>query len=238
VLLPPLPFAAALAQTVGFPIVVLLSWIPYHLRARTLAAEGRPVPTWRQACFVAALLVLLLAVSPPVDTLSDQLLMAHMAEHLLIGDLAALLLVLGMTGPMIAPLLRNRFLSPLRGLSHPVVALVVWGVNFYAWHSPFLYQAALRHDALHALEHATFLAFGIAVWMALLGPLPKPQWFSNGARLVYVVAVRLVGTVLANILIFGGTFFYPFYRAGDAHWHISPIADQVAAGGLMSRRAF
>ena len=125
-----------------------------------------------------------IAVSPPVDTLSDQLLMAHMAEHLLIGDIAALLLVLGMTGPLIAPLLRNPVIARLRVLAHPVVAIVLWAVNFYVWHSPYLYQAALRHDALHALEHATFLIFGMAVWMALLGPLPKPPWFNNAARLV------------------------------------------------------
>ena len=124
-------------------------------------------------------------------------------------------------------------IARLRVLTHPVVAIVVWAINFYVWHTPFLYQAALRHDALHALEHATFLAFGMSVWMALLGPLPKPAWFNNAARLVYIVAVRLVGTVLANILIFGGTVFYPIYRSGDAQWHISPIADQVAAGGLM-----
>ena len=62
---------------------------------------------------------------------------------------------------------------------------------------------------------------------------PSPRWFGNGARLVYIIAVRLIGTVLANVLIFGGTVFYPYYRAGDAHWHISPMADQVAAGGLM-----
>ena len=86
---------------------------------------------------------------------------------------------------------------------------------------------------MHALEHATFLVFGMGVWMALLGPLPKPAWFGNAARLGYIIAVRLVGTVLANILIFGGTVFYPNYRSGDAHWHISPIADQVYAGGLM-----
>jgi cytochrome c oxidase assembly factor CtaG len=233
VLLSALPFADTPAQTIGVPVLLVLSWIPYHLRARTLAAERRPVPTWRRACFAAGLLVLLLATSPPVDTLSDQLLVAHMAEHLLIGDVAALLLVLGLTGPLMAPLLRMRFVSGLRVLCHPVVAIVVWAVNFYAWHDPTLYQAALRHDGLHALEHATFLAFGMAVWMALLGPLPKPQWFTNSARLVYIVAVRLIGTVLANILIFGGTVFYPIYRSGDAHWHISPIADQVAAGGLM-----
>jgi cytochrome c oxidase assembly factor CtaG len=156
-----------------------------------------------------------------------------MAEHLLIGDLAALLLVLGLTGPLIAPLLRNRTISRLRVLTHPVVAVCVWGVNFYVWHAPALYQAALRHDGIHAVEHASFLGFGMAVWMALLGPLPKPAWFGNGARLVYIIAVRLIGTVLANVMVFGGTAFYPYYRPGDAHWHIRPFADQVTAGGLM-----
>jgi cytochrome c oxidase assembly factor CtaG len=226
-------FADTPAQEIGFPVLVVLAWIPYHLRARTLARAGRPVRTWRQACYAAGLVAVLVAISPPVDKLSEQLLVAHMAEHLLIGDIAALLLVLGLTGPVIAPLLRNHVIARLRVLAHPVVAVVVWGVNFYAWHSPYLYQEALRHPVLHGLEHLTFLAFGMAVWMALLGPLPKPQWFTNWARLGFVVAVRLIGTVLANILIFGGTVFYPYYRPGDALWHISSIGDQVAAGGLM-----
>jgi cytochrome c oxidase assembly factor CtaG len=229
----PLPLALTPVQSIALPVVVLLSFVPYWIRARTLAAEQRPVPGWRVACFACGLLVLEIALSAPVDTLSDQLLVAHMAEHLLIGDVAALLLVLGLTGPMMAPLLRNPVVARLRVLSHPVVAILVWAVNFYIWHLPALYQAALRHDALHALQHATFLAFGIAVWMALLGPLPKPAWFSNAGRLIFIVAVRLAGTVLANIMIFGGTAFYPFYRPGDAQWHISPLADQVAAGGLM-----
>jgi putative membrane protein len=227
------PYAFAPVQSVGFPILIVLSWVPYHLRARALARSGRPVEGWRTASYVAGLVALEIAVSPPVDTLSDQLLMAHMAEHLLIGDIAALLLVLGLTGPLIAPLLRNPVIARLRVLSHPVVAITVWAVNFYAWHYPALYQAALRHDALHALEHATFLAFGMAVWMALLGPLPKPAWFGNSARLGYIIVVRLTGAVLGNILVFGGTVFYPYYRTGDAHWHISPLADQVSAGGVM-----
>ncbi len=226
-------FAVAPVQSIGLPIVVLLCWLPYWVRARGLAAAGRPVPRWRQACFASGLVVLEIALSPPVDTLSDQLLVAHMAEHLLIGDIAALLFVLGLTGPMMAPLLRNPVVGRLRVLSHPVVAILLWGINFYVWHLPALYQAALRHDALHALEHATFLTFGVAVWMALLGPLPKPAWFSNGARLVYIVAVRLVGAVLGNVMVFGGTVFYPYYRPGDALWHISQIADQTAAGGVM-----
>jgi cytochrome c oxidase assembly factor CtaG len=229
----PLVLADAPVQAIGFPVLTALAWIPYHLRARALAGDRRAVPGWRQACYAAGLLLLIAAVIPPVDTLSEQLLVAHMAEHLMIGDIAALLLVLGLTGPVVAPLLRRPAISRLRILSHPAVALVLWGVNFYFWHVPALYQAALRHDALHALEHATFLVFGMSVWMALLGPLPKPPWFTNGWRLVFIIAVRLVGTVLANVLVFGGTVFYPYYRPGDALWHLSPVADQVAAGGLM-----
>jgi putative membrane protein len=225
--------ASGPAGTIGLPLLVLLYWAPYQLRLRTLAADGRPVPVWRRCCFAAGLLVLAVALSPPVGKLADELLVAHMAEHLLIGDVAALLLVLGLTGPVMAPLLRNRAISKLRVFSHPVVAVVCWGTNFYVWHIPALYQGAIRHDGLHALEHATFLGFGIAVWMALLGPLPKPSWFGNGARLAYIIAVRLVGTILGNAMVFAGTVFYPYYRAGDALHHISPTADQVTAGALM-----
>ncbi len=219
--------------SIALPVLVLLCWLPYRSRARKLAREGRPVPGWRRACYAGGLLVLAVALSPPADTLSDQLLVAHMVEHLLIGDIAALLIVLGFTGPLLAPLLRMRYVRRLRVLSHPAVAVPLWAINFYAWHLPVLYQAALRHDALHALEHATFLAFGIAVWMGLLGPLPKPQWFTNGARLVYIIAVRLIGTVLANAMIFSGTVWYPYYHAGDAQWHISAMGDQIAAAGVM-----
>jgi cytochrome c oxidase assembly factor CtaG len=230
---PLLPAASGPAGTVALPILVLLYWLPYETRCRTLAREARPVPTWRRFCFASGLIVLAIALSPPLGTLADQLLVAHMAEHLLIGDIASLLIVLGFTGPLLAPLLRNKLVAKLRVLTHPVVAIVLWAVNFYIWHLPFLYQAALRHDAVHALEHATFLGFGIAMWMALLGPLPKPAWFTNAWRLVYIIAVRLIGTVLANAMIFSGTAWYPYYRAGDAHWHISLLADQTAAAGLM-----
>ncbi len=233
---PTLPLAATgPAGTIALPVViVLLYWLPYQARVSTLKREHRnAVPGWRQGCYAAGLILLGIALSPPVGKLADQLLVAHMVEHLLIGDLAALLIVLGFTGPLLAPLLRNRFIARLRVLTHPVVAVVLWAVNFYVWHAPVLYQAALRHDIIHALEHATFLGFGIAMWMGLLGPLPKPQWFGNGARLVYIVAVRLLGTVLANAMIFSGTVFYPYYRGGDAHWHISSMADQISAAGVM-----
>ena len=214
-------------------VLVLLCWLPYRARTRTLEREARPVPGWRRGCFAAGLVMLAAALSPPVDAIADELLVAHMAEHLLIGDAAALLIVLGLTGPLLAPLLRNGIVARLRVLAHPVVAVVVWMVNFYVWHLPALYQLALRHDLIHGLQHGCFLVFGIAMWMGLLGPLPKPAWFGNAARLAYIIVVRLAGTVLANAMLFSGSPWYPYYRAGDVQWHISGTADQIAAAGVM-----
>jgi cytochrome c oxidase assembly factor CtaG len=72
----------------------------------------------------------------------------------------------------------------------------------------------------------------MAMWMPLFGPLPKPPWFGNAARLGYIVAVRLTGAVLANVLVWSGTVLYPRY-AGDAGFGISPLEDQNAAGAIM-----
>jgi putative membrane protein len=156
-----------------------------------------------------------------------------MAEHLLIADIGALLLVLGMTGPLLAPVLRIPYLGWLRGLTHPLVALPLWAADFYVWHLPALYQAAIRHSWVHALEHAMFVGFGVAMWMALFGPLPRPQWFGNFAKLSYILAVRLLGAVLANVLVWDGHALYPRYAAGERIWHIKPITDQITGGAIM-----
>jgi cytochrome c oxidase assembly factor CtaG len=213
------------------PLVVAA--IAYAVRAQTLARRRAPVPFWRQACFAAGLALILAALVSPAAHLGEELVVAHMAQHLLMADLGALLIVLGLTGPLLQPLLASRWLGWLRVFGHPLVALPLWTANLYVWHLPALYEGALGSEALHALQHACFVGFGIAMWMALLGPLPKPAWFGNGARLLYVVAVRLAGAVLANVLIWSDRVLYPDYAPGQAEWDISPLADQGAAGNLM-----
>jgi len=183
--------------------------------------------------FAAGLVLLYASVLPPFTSLDDQLLAWHMVQHLLIGDLAALLLVLGLTGPVLQPLLGLPVLGRLRVLSNPLVALPLWIANLFLWHTPFLYQAALHSTPVHALEHACFLGFGIGMWLALLGPLPAPAWFGNGARLVYVLVVRLAGALLGNVLIWSGAVFYPDYRVGEAHHGITALTDQGLAGSIM-----
>jgi cytochrome c oxidase assembly factor CtaG len=165
--------------------------------------------------------------------LSDELFAAHMAEHLLIADLGGLLLVLGLTGPVLAPVLRIKAFDRLRVLAHPAVAFPLWAVDLYLWHVPGIHDAAVRHAGIHALQHTSFVLFGANMWMALFGPLPKPAWFGNLARLIYIIAVRFTGAVLGNVLVFGGQVFFRVYAAGERAHGISAAGDQNAAGAIM-----
>jgi cytochrome c oxidase assembly factor CtaG len=229
----PAPGTFLAAEDVVQLIPTALLGLLYAKRAHTLSTGPHRIPAWRQACFYTGLAAILIALLSPVGELSDELLYMHMVEHLLMGDIAALLIVLGLTGPLLAPVLRIRFFDRLRVLTHPLIAFPLWAIDMYVWHLPIFYEAALRHLAVHAIEHTMFIALGVNMWMCLFGPLPKPSWFGNLAKLGYIVAVRLTGTVLGNVFLWSGKVFYPFYLAGDAAHHISPLADQNLAGAVM-----
>jgi putative membrane protein len=205
----------------------------YAKRASTLAAKGRPLPLWRQICFASGLLTIAVALVSPVGHLAEELVIAHMAEHLLLGDVGTLLLVLGLTGPLLQPVLAIPVFDRLRIFAHPLVALPLWALNFYFWHIPALYDAAYGGAPLHALEHMSFLFFGCLMWMPVFGPLPMPQWFSAGWKVGYVIAVRFAGAILGNVLMWSGTVLYTVYAPGERYWGISPLADQSTAGVIM-----
>ena len=154
--------------------------------------------------------------------LDDTRLQWHMAQHLALGDVGPLLLLLGLTGRALAPLLALRPVRALRGLAHPAVALPLWAVDLAVWHVPRLYDAAEAHPALHAAEHLCFFACGLAMWAPVVETLPAPAWFGAAARLGYVLAVRTAMIALGNVFLFSGSALY-----------YGSVADQRAAGGLM-----
>ncbi len=212
---------------------ITVATILYLHRVMTLAMKGRPVPVWRQICFGSGLALILIALFSPIGHISEELVLAHMTEHLLLGDIATLLLVLGLTGPLIQPILSIKIFDRLKILAHPAVAFPLWAVNLYFWHIPVIYQAAFGAAPVHALEHGAFIFFGCLMWMPLAGPLPTPKWFGAGWKIAYVIGVRFVGVVLGNIFMWSGSVLYPKYGPGEAYWGISPIADQSTAGVIM-----
>ncbi len=101
----------------------------YAKRSVTLAERGRPVPLWRQLCFAGGLLTIAVALVSPIAHIGEELVIAHMVEHLLLGDLATLLLVLGLTGPLLQPILAIPVFDRLRTLAHPAGCLPALGAQ-------------------------------------------------------------------------------------------------------------
>ncbi len=214
------------------PVVAIA--VAYAVRARTLARRRQPVPGWRIALFALGIALLLLAVVSPIAEVGEtELFSVHMAQHLLLGDLAPLCLLAGLTGPLLRPILALPGVMSLRVLANPLVAFPIWTANLVFWHLPVFYEAALGSSLVHALEHVAFFSAGIVLWLPVLETLPAPEWFGTGLKLAYIVGVRLVATIVGNVFIWGGSPFYDTYRTGDDYLGLSPSADQSLAGSLM-----
>jgi putative membrane protein len=214
------------------PIAVIA--VAYVVRARTLARRGQPVPGWRIALFALGIALLVIAVASPIAEIGEtELFSFHMTQHLLLGDLAPLCILAGLTGPLLRPILALPGVMRLRVLANPLVAFPIWAANLVLWHVPVLYEAAVEHSGVHALEHIAFFSAGIVLWLPILETLPAPEWFGTGAKLGYIVGVRLVATILGNVFVWGGSAFYDVYDTGNDYLGLSPEADQSLAGSLM-----
>jgi putative membrane protein len=213
-------------------VPVVLTAVLYARRVRTLRRRGTAVPGWRVASFGVGVLLLVTSLASPIAWLGEERLFSfHMLQHVLLGDLAPLALLIGLTGPILRPVLA--YAHRLRVLAHPLVALPLWAVNLYVWHLPLLYEAAVRHEAVHALEHACFFAGGAIMWLPVLETLPAPEWFGTGWKFGYIAAVRVVETILGNVFLWAGSPFYRVYEDAPRQCWISPLHDQSLAGAVM-----
>jgi cytochrome c oxidase assembly factor CtaG len=214
--------------------VAVVAALAYARRARILARRGQPVPVWRIGLFTTGVVLMLLAVASPIDAVGeDDLFFVHMTQHLLLGDIVPMCLLAGVTGPLLQPLLARLPVRRLRVLAVPYVALPIWTLNLVLWFLPPLFDAAERHTVVHVVFHLCLLAAGTAMWMPVFETLPAPEWFGTGAKLAYIVVVRMIGTILANILVWASSPYYEPYRSGGSHYGIGPLADQQLAGGIM-----
>jgi cytochrome c oxidase assembly factor CtaG len=199
----------------------------------------------RAALFFLGLAFLVLPLVSPLDELGDRfLLSAHMLQHVLIGDAAPALILVALRGPLLffsvpQPLLRvlgrsSRVRSLGRLLGRSRVALGVWAVLFGGWHVPALYDYAAGHQAIHDLEHASFVIAGFLVWSLLVDPARHGR-LSRGRRLGVAVLLLAFGTAIADVLLFSLHPLYPSY-AHQTHrvFSLSPLRDQRLAGLVMS----
>ena len=197
---------------------------------------GRGAGVLQALAFTGALLALLAALASPIDGLGeDYLFSAHMLQHVLLGDIAPLLLLLSLSRVILRPLTRRlraleRALGPF---AHPLTGLGVWLAVMYAWHVPALYDAALGHSAVHLLEHALFFAAGVAVWWPLVQPIPMRRQLTGMWPLAYIRAAKFGLAALGLYLTWTSSAIYSYYEHVPRIWGLSPVTDQNVGGAIM-----
>jgi putative membrane protein len=190
-------------------------------------------PRWRIGCWVGAMGLLAVAFWTPLHHLGlHYLLTAHLLQNVILAEWAPFLAVLGISAPMAATLARA---APWRAVTHPALALPIWLANYFAWHVPAIYDAALGGQAawLIHVEHACYFATGVIVWWPLLQDLPRR--LPSGGRAAYAFAAFVLASPLGLLLALLPRPIYPFYEHVSTRvWGLSPLADQEIAGVTMA----
>jgi cytochrome c oxidase assembly factor CtaG len=194
-------------------------------------------PGWgRLALFLGGLVAVLLALVSPIDVLGQQLMVMHMVQHILLLDIAPILMILGLTKVLLRPVVRRLQVVERRAgvLAHPGFAIAAYAGLMWLWHIPAMYDAALRYPNLHALEHICFGVAGGLYWWHLLSPIRSRMRLGGMGPVIYMVTTKLLVGILGLVLAFAPTAIYPFYAHHPHYWGLSPREDQNMAGLVMA----
>jgi putative membrane protein len=244
-IVPELPLAVEYEWSLNVPVLVAVTLAggAYALRLRDLRRAPSPRSgdrpahdTLRALAFAGGLGVILVALVSPVDRLGEERLFTmHMVQHLLLADLAPILLLVGLSRAFLRPAVRR--LRPLEErlgpLAHPAVALALYVGLMWLWHLPAMYELALDHAWAHALEHASFFAAGIAFWWYLIEPVPPRHRVTGPWALAYLATAKVLMGVLGVILAFAPDALYSAYEDAPRTWGLTAIEDQNVGGVVM-----
>ncbi len=231
-------------------LILALTGVLYAVGLRELGRRGK---LWRlvqrrQVLFFAlGLLSLTLALLSPLDTYDTRLFSLHMAQHLILQQVAPPLLLLGNPIPvflaglplsLVRPVMRAHRRTPwLHGLTHllrlPAIAWLAYVGSVLGWHIPVVYDATLVHPGLHLLEHLCFIASGILFWWVVIEPQSGPVRRHPGLRLVFAASTMLPMILLGGVFALPETVLYPTLAGHAPLWGLAPIDDQRLGGIVM-----
>jgi len=246
-----MPFAAALRSWSFDPVVAIAVVLPaaFYLRGWWfLRQAGVPsAAPWRAVAFLAGLASIWIALSSPIDALNEFVLTAHMLQHMLLMMVAPPLILLGRPQipivrglPSIAArkaagvVLHWPVVERMGGrLTNPIAGALSMSVAMFAWHTPSLYELALRSEGWHEVEHASFLFGSLMFWWPVVLPRPAQGQWPRWAMVPYLLVADLQNTALSAILAFSDRVLYPTYMEAPRVFGLSALEDQVAAGAFM-----
>ncbi len=223
-------FTVHWSTVIGLVCLALL----YEWGARR-AGIGYGISHVRRLSYYSALAVIFLSLNGWLHDLSDwYLFSAHMVQHLLLTLLVPPLLLAGVPGSMLRPLLRNRVVaSTARVLTRPKVCFATFNLVVALWHLPVFYNAAVDSHAIHIVQHLMFMVAAVMLWWPILSQLPELPRLSYPMQMLYLFLTTLPMSVVAVLITYSGNLLYPGYAAAPRILGITPMEDQLIGGLIM-----
>jgi putative membrane protein len=218
--------------------LVAYVWV-YTWRWRISRGEGgaRAAPVGRLVLWYGGVFALFLALISPIDRIGEQLASVHMVQHLLIADIAPILFTLALTKWILRPVTRriHRIERAAGPFGHPAFGVVAYVGAMWLWHIPYMYDAALRNDNVHVLEHLSFGAAGLLYWWHLLSPIRSRMRLGGMGPVLYMASTKILVGFLGVLLTFAPTLLFTFYDThGATRWGLTALNDQRVAGLIMA----
>ena len=242
--------ALGLLYTVGWGRLRKRTRRSRHLRHQSQRHEL--AARWRLVSYLSGLVIVAIALISPIDVLGGQLFFMHMIQHLLLIMIAPPLLLIAnpmpfllwglpsnwrrKVGNWIATLLHREgsFRQGLKVITGAGIIWLLWTISVIGWHDPNMYNAALRSDLVHDLEHITFFTASMLFWWHVTGAGPRiHKQFGLIGRTAFVLAAVPPNMALGVALAFAGVVVYSYYEAVPRLWGINPVLDQRIGGVIM-----
>ena len=206
----------------------------YLWRARQ-AGEGQTVTGARKILFFSALFLIFASLNGPLHDLSDDYLFsAHMVQHLILTLAMPPLLIAGVPGWMLRPLLKNRVLGPIaRTITKPVWCFIIFNLAIIVWHLPMFYNAAMANHNIHIVEHLIFMSAAVLMWWPLTSQLPELPRLPYPGQVLYCFLMTLPMSIVAVYITLADHILYPAYSSAPRIFPISPMDDQMLGGLIM-----
>lgn len=223
-------------------------WRFRTLRSKSRGKRGQLADGWRLVAYLSGLVILGLALMSPIDVLGGQFFFMHMIQHLLLVMIVPPLLWLASPLPLalwglpaatrhqVGGLLsrKSAFRRRLRTLTPPGISWMLFVAALLGWHDPGAYQAALKDELVHDLEHLSFFLTAMLFWWHVIGAAPRVhKRLPRGARIVYALAAVPPNMFAGATIAFSGQPIYTYYAGVPRLWGLSVLDDQILGGIIM-----
>ena len=218
------------STVIGLAVLAVL----YLWRARQANDENR-LSTGKRISFFSSLIVVFASLNGPIHDLSDTYLFsAHMIQHLLLTMLFPPLIIVGVPGWMLRPLLKNRAVFAIaKFFTKPIICFAVFNLVIAGWHLPMFYNAAMANHNIHILEHLMFMSAAVLMWWPLASQLPELPRLPYPMQMLYCFLMTIPMSIVAVYISMADQVLYPAYSAAPRITTLSPLDDQLLGGLIM-----